>query len=212
MKKGDHIPVSSVLFLALYRTIKLTSTTSNEGITALKSLFFRYGIPEEMVSDNGSQYISQEMKDFAKMYGFKHITSSPHYPQGNGQAERTVRTIKNLLKNKEDPYLSLLSYRVTPLSCCRLTPVKVFMGRKLRTLLPMLKDFLKPDWKYLDDFRKKEAEFKRKQKDYDRRNWPCSLVSILKDSPVWLDGDIPGTVTSTSSTPKSYLVVILTGE
>ena len=78
----------------------------------LSSLFFRYGILEEMASDNGSQYISQEMKDFAKMYGFEHITSSPHYPQGNGQADRMVRTIKNLLKNKEDPYRSLLSYRV----------------------------------------------------------------------------------------------------
>ena len=59
----------------------------------------------------------------------------------------------------------------------------------------MLKDFLKPEWKYLDldDLRKKEAEFKRKQKkDYDRRHQPRPLVSILKDFLVWLNGDIPG--------------------
>ena len=100
------------------------------------------------------------MKNFAKTYGFKHITSSPHYPQGNAQAERKVRNVNNLLKNKEDPYLSLLSYRATPLTWCRFTPAELFMGRKLRTPLPMLKDFLKPDWKYLENFRKKEAEFK----------------------------------------------------
>ena len=77
----------------------------------------------------------------------------------------------------------------------------------------MLKDFLKPNWKYLDNLRKKEAEFKRKQKkDYDRRHWAHPLVSILKGSPVWLDGDIPGTVTLTTSTTRSYLVASPTGE
>ena len=71
---------------------------STSVITAFKSLFFTYGIPEKIVSDYGPQYISQELKDFAKTYGFKHITSSPHYPQGNGQAESKVRTVKNLPK------------------------------------------------------------------------------------------------------------------
>ena len=113
-----------------------------------------------------------------------------------------------MLKNKEDPYLSLLSHRATtPLTWCGLTPAELFMGRKLRTSLPILKDFLKTDWKYLDYFRKNEADFKRKQKgNYDRRRRARPLVSILKDSPVWLDGDIPGAVTSTASTPRFYLV------
>ena len=71
-------------FLHFQEIIKLTSTMSNGVITGLKSLFSRYDIPEEMVSDNVLQYIFQEMKDFAKSYTFKHITSIPHYPQGNG--------------------------------------------------------------------------------------------------------------------------------
>ena len=75
--------------------IRLTTTTSSNIITSLKSLFARYGIPEEEISDNGPQYISQEMKDFADTYGFKH-TSSPYNPQGNGLAERTVKTVKSL--------------------------------------------------------------------------------------------------------------------
>ena len=32
------------------------------------------------MSDNGPQYSSEEMKDFAEKYNFQHITSSPHYP------------------------------------------------------------------------------------------------------------------------------------
>ena len=46
--------------------IKLMSTTSSVVISVLKSLFSRYGIPEEVISDNGPQYASQEFCNFAK--------------------------------------------------------------------------------------------------------------------------------------------------
>ena len=73
----------------------------------LKSVFARHGIPEEYISDNGPQYSSQEMKEFALQYGFRHTTSSPHYPRGHGQAERAVKTVKSLLLDAEDPFLWL---------------------------------------------------------------------------------------------------------
>ena len=67
---------------------KLESTTSSAVITHLKSIFSRYGIP-----DNGPQYASEAFKQFARDYNFGYITSSPHYPQSNGEAERMVQTI-----------------------------------------------------------------------------------------------------------------------
>lgn len=73
---------------------KLTSTTSQVVIIVLKSIFARHGIPEVIQSDNGPQYASQDFTHFAKLYGFQHLTSSPHYPQSNGQAERTVQTVR----------------------------------------------------------------------------------------------------------------------
>ena len=66
--------------------IQLTATTSSSVISSMKSIFSRHGIPRTMVSDNGPQYNSAEMKDFASSYGFNHVTSSPHYPQSNGLA------------------------------------------------------------------------------------------------------------------------------
>lgn len=68
----------------------LTKTTSTAVISILKSLFVRHGIPSILVSDNGPQYSSKEMQEFAALYGFQHVTSSPHYPQSNGMAEEKL--------------------------------------------------------------------------------------------------------------------------
>ena len=89
---------------------KITSTTAASVVTVLKSIFARHGIPATMISDNGPQFACREMKEFAETYGFHHITSSPLYPQANGQAERAVKTTKQLLANSPDPYMALLSY------------------------------------------------------------------------------------------------------
>ena len=106
---------------------KLKSTTSASIITALKAVFSHHGIPAAVVSDNGPQYASQEMKEFSQSYGVSHITSSPHYPQSNGEAERAVKTAKSLLEHSPDPYLAPLSYRTTPLPWCGLSPAELLM-------------------------------------------------------------------------------------
>ena len=94
----------------------LVDTSSLTIITHMKSIFARHGIPKLVVSDN--QLDTKEFKNFQKEWDFKLTTSSPHYPKSNGMAERTVQTVKKLLKkalaNGKDPYLALLAYRTTP--------------------------------------------------------------------------------------------------
>jgi hypothetical protein len=93
---------------------KLKDQTSESVIIALKELFAQHGIPEIVMSDNGPQYTAQQFQQFAAEYGFTHVTSSPNFPQANGEAERAVRTIKALLRKNQDIYLALLTYRATP--------------------------------------------------------------------------------------------------
>ena len=79
----------------------------------ISSMFACHGIPEVVVSDNGPQFSAESYAKFGQQYGFNHITSSPHYPQCNGEAEKAVKTIKSLLKKSGDHHLALLAYRST---------------------------------------------------------------------------------------------------
>ena len=83
---------------------KLSSTTSPDVSVHLQSMFERHGIPEQLISDNGPQFSSTSFAKFAEDYGFTHILTSPRYPQANGEVERAVQTVKNLLKKTSDPY------------------------------------------------------------------------------------------------------------
>ena len=58
------------------------------------------------------------------------ITSSPHFPSSNGQTERAVQTVKNLLKNSTDPFLTLLSHRATPLPWYGRSPSEPIDGQE----------------------------------------------------------------------------------
>lgn len=74
--------------------VPVKSTSSSSTIEILRDLFARFGIPEQIVSDNGTQFVSEEFQTFVKSNGIRHITSAPYHPATNGLAERTVQTFK----------------------------------------------------------------------------------------------------------------------
>ena len=140
-------------FSRFVKVLKLTSTTSVAVVKCLKALFAVHGIPAVLMSDNGPQFDSTEMKSFAERYKFSHVTSSPHYPKSNGFIERMFRTVKQLMKYEDDTYLALLNYRATPLPWCGLSPSQLLMGRRIRTPVPHEKEHFIPDWSHLKGFR-----------------------------------------------------------
>ena len=107
------------------------------------------------------------------------MTSSPHFPQANGEAEQAVRTIKTLLNKNKDPLMALLAYCSTPLEN-RYSPAELLMGRKLRTTIPVIPVVLQPKLPNHSTLRKKEEEIrKRQQKNFDRRHKAKTLEPLL---------------------------------
>lgn len=70
----------------IVRTQQLTSTATPSVNTSLKATFASRSIPATLMTDNGPQYSSHQMQEFANAYGFAHITGSTQYPRSNGHA------------------------------------------------------------------------------------------------------------------------------
>ena len=118
--RGEHYVLSVCYRSKFIEVTKLEFLRSGAVIEELKRQFGVHGIPAEVVSDNGPQFSSFEFQEFAKDYGFKHTTTSPHYPKANGEVERAVQTVKKLWRKNDDKHLALLDYRTTPLTCPQL--------------------------------------------------------------------------------------------
>ena len=184
---------------------KLTSTIAASVISYLKSIFSRHSIPETVMSDNGPQYSASVFKLFAEEYGFKHITSSPKYPQANGAAERAVKTVKQLLEKNSDPYLAMLAYRSTPLEN-GYSPSELLMGQKLRTTLPITTQQLKPHLPNASLVRKERRMRDRMKRNFDSCHKAAPLQPLNQGDIVWIPEDDSEGIVVEETSPRSYTV------
>ncbi|CAM5076807.1 unnamed protein product [Natator depressus] len=113
-------------------------TTAESTIQKLRGPFSHFGLPEQLMSDNGPQFISQEFQNFMKANRIHHITSAQYYPSINGLAERFVQTMKQALKSARGQHsvqkrldTFLLSHRNTPHAMTKASPAFLMMGRQL---------------------------------------------------------------------------------
>ena len=140
-------------------------------IQKLKAHFSRFGVPNELYTDNGPRYSSLEFKEFSKEWGFMHKTSSPGFPQSNGLVERAVQTAKRMLDKCKcdgtDPYISLLNLRNTPQDQVLGSPAQRLQARRLKSKLPTASQLLFP--KVINPLTVNEQLLqKRLQQDYRR--------------------------------------------
>ncbi|CAH8614326.1 unnamed protein product [Dicrocoelium dendriticum] len=119
----------------------MDNTTTNATISKLRQAFSRFGCPETMVTDNGSQFTSAAFKEFCKQCAVQHVRSPPFHPQSNGQAERFVDTFKRALQKSKgegrieevvDRFLFLYRSTPNPQAPDGVSPAQVMMNRKLR--------------------------------------------------------------------------------
>ena len=113
----------------------MVSTTATKTVDLLRSLFAAYGLPEQVVTDNGPQFIAEEFATFMRTNGIRHIRTAPYHPSSNGQAERFVQSFKQAIKASQDSKLPLchrlsdflLTYRSTPHATTGAAPASLFL-------------------------------------------------------------------------------------
>ena len=124
---------------------------------AMLGVFTKFGFPEKILSDNGTQFRSQLTAAFAEMLQITQIFAARYHPQSNGAVERANRTVKTMLRkvvqDKErdwDRFLPMVvfAYNETPHEATNFSPFQLIFGANPRGPLDILKnEIITPDVK-----------------------------------------------------------------
>lgn len=186
---------------------EMSSTTVAKTIEVLRNIFASYGLPEQIVTDNGPQFTVTDFVNFMKANGIRHIRSAPYHPASNGLAERLVQSFKQAMKagRSGGRLLShrlanfLLSYRTTPHATTGKSPSQLFLKRDIRTRF----DLLKPDCERR--VLEKQAQQKASHKSHSRdQKWFIGqrvMARNVRPGPNW----VPATIVEVQG-PVTYLV------
>ena len=197
-RSGNHF----VLVICEYATryseaIPLKTIDAEQVAEALIIFFSMFGIPNEILTDHGTNFMAKLMKEVYRLLGVKPIRTNPYHPQTDGLVERFDQILKLMLRRtvmegkKWDcllPYL-LFAYREVPQVSTGFSPFELLYGRKVRGPLDVIKDAWEVDEgssesvvSYLiamreklegmiDLVRKNEERAKEKEKEwYDRHS------------------------------------------
>ena len=122
-------------------------------VNNLRSSFHTYGIPEELSSDGGPEFIATQTESFLKDWGVYHRLSSVAFPHSNCRAEIGVKTMKRLITGNTGPNgtldkdsfaIAVLQYRNTPDPVTKLSPAQMLFGHPIRDFIPILPNKYKP--------------------------------------------------------------------
>lgn len=89
----------------------------------MKNIYYRFGVPETIVTDNGTQFNNNHLIEFTKDMGTKIVFTSVAHPQNNGQVEAVNRIIKKLLKKKLDEAKDLWAQKLSEVLCAMRTTI-----------------------------------------------------------------------------------------
>jgi hypothetical protein len=121
--------------------VPLKGITAEEVAEALLSICSRFGLPDEILSDQGTQFTSDVMRSLLRLMSVSQLHSSPFHPQTNGLVERFNGTLKAMLKKLMfekprdwDRYLpyALFAYREVPQAATGFSPFQLMFGRQAK--------------------------------------------------------------------------------
>ena len=182
--------------------VPMGQATTTNTIAALRRVFSYFGLPEHLLTDNGSQFTSAEFQKFLKENDIQHTLTAPGHPATNGLAERYVGEFKDKLnkigetgetvQTKLDRFL--LTHRATPTSLGK-SPSELLMNRQPRIRFSALR------------FKTSKQEVKVFQHNLDNK------PKFIPDQPVFVRNFgkgakwVPGRITETVS-PRNFNVQV----
>ena len=143
-----------ILVLCDYATkypeaIPLWSIDAEHVAKEIIKIFARVGVLEEILTDQGSQFMSQLLAELYRLLHIHSIQTSPYHPQTDGLVERFNQTLKGMFwKSVDDegknwdkliPYL-LFAYREVPQASTGFSPFKLLYGKNVRGPLDVLRE------------------------------------------------------------------------
>lgn len=72
----------------------MKETTAAKTTDVLRTVFSSFGLPKQLVTDNGPRFVSEDFAMFTKSNGIEHIRCVPYHSASNGLAERFVQLLK----------------------------------------------------------------------------------------------------------------------
>jgi len=122
------------------------STDARVCIPQLDKTFVTHGVPDKIKTDNGPPFNGHAYAHYMTLLGIKWDTSTPLWPQGNGQAESFMKPLGKFIQTatvenkpwKQALQRFLLTYCTTPHSSTKVPPCELLFNRKVKGLLPEL--------------------------------------------------------------------------
>ena len=83
-----HLLVAVDKFTKWIEAIPITSSTASTTVNFIRSIIFRFGVPNSIITNNGMNFTAEEFKDFCEDQRIKLNYASVAHPQSNGQVEK----------------------------------------------------------------------------------------------------------------------------
>lgn len=158
---------------------------SRNTILVLDQIFARFGYPQQLFSDNGSTFTSDEFRSYCESKGIKNIYSTPYHPRSNGLAERMVESFKLAIK-KRSPNAEelpgavsnfLLTYRTTVHATTNRCPFELLFKVSPKTVMHKIHPLARHS--VLDkQFQEQDRSIKRDQSYY---NYQVGDLVLVRD-------------------------------
>ncbi|XP_068073009.1 uncharacterized protein [Danio rerio] len=127
----------------------LRSVKAKYVATCLVQLFSRVGFPSEILTDQGTNFMSNLLKQVYRLLGIKSLRTTPYHPQTDGLTERFNQTLKQMLRkfvgesgtdwDQWLPYL-LFAYREVPQASTGFSPFELLYGHEVKGPLALLRE------------------------------------------------------------------------